>query len=83
MKFKNEDLYEQTHKTVSDEITGTSRWATEYARVFEHDGKLYMYCYDRPATECQEVERDWNGETECPEVVAVERMTTVYEPIGE
>jgi hypothetical protein len=68
---------------VLDEIIEHGRWHVTHRRIFRHDGKFYKTFYRVGATEHQnehpyEYESD---EIECPEVVAVQRLVTVYEPV--
>lgn len=86
MKFSTEYLAEDiynTETTVLDEITGHSRWSVQHRRIFRFEGKLYETTYSVGATEMQdESPYEYGGpDEECPEVVAVERLVTVYERI--
>ncbi len=81
MLFSKEFLRNDETGTVSSEITGKSRWADHYRRVFQHEGKFYETCYRVGSTEMQEempYEND-PDEIECKEVFAVEKTITVYE----
>lgn len=88
MKFKKEDLQDgvgrynsgRLKNTILCEHSGESRWAQEWRRVFEFEGKLYETYYRVGSTECQnespyEYEDD---EIECPEVFAREKTVTEY-----
>jgi hypothetical protein len=88
VKFKKEDLADGIGKygdgplknTVLSEHTGSSRWAQEWRRVFEFQGKFYETYYRVASTECQDespYEYD-EDEIECAEVVARSKMITEY-----
>lgn len=82
-EFLRESLYGDT--TVQDTITDHSRWSVGHERIFKHEGKLYRTWYSVGATENQD-ESPYeyaDNEIECPEVIAVTRTVTVYEPLKE
>lgn len=85
MKFTKNfliDSLDDEENTILDEITDNSRWSIHHRRVFKHDGKMYETFYSVGATEYQDegpYEYD-NAEIECREVVAVERVITMYVP---
>jgi hypothetical protein len=86
MKFSKEFLIDKLDTRggyVAEGISGTSRWSIDHWGVFEHESKFYETVYSVGATECQDgrpYEYD-DAEIECPEVVAVIKQVTVYEPI--
>ena len=85
MKFQKQFLQDEGGTTITDRIVGHGRWAVTHERVFEHEGRFYLTRYSVGATENQDESpyQDGPDEIECPEVVPVERMTTVYEaPTG-
>lgn len=66
---------------IAEEITDTSRWSVHYRAVFKYQDKFYSATYSIGATEMQD-ERPFEYDpcmVECPEVVPVERVVTVYE----
>ena len=81
MLFSKEFLQDDGGETVENTITGKSRWAIHYRRVFKHEEKFYATTYSTGATEQQydppyEYEPD---EIECPEVWPVNKTVVVYE----
>jgi hypothetical protein len=83
-KFKSQDLRDMlwgdsdSLKLVQDEITGTSRWATENTVVFEHDGHLFVSGYRGSVGDNEGDYWDYEDEVECDEVFPVEKSVTVY-----
>ena len=64
----------------------SSRWAINYQVVFSdkaNPGRLFAYMWDCPATECQESSLDIPSDDpiKCPEMVAVNKIVTSYEPL--
>jgi len=86
MKFTPEQLEDKMYKSggmVEDKIIGHRRWSVTHSLVFEHDGKLYHTNYDAPATENQDCDPwGWREEIECPEVVPVQELVTVYKQVS-
>ena len=94
MKFDKEFLREEVvfdYPTgtyiVEDTIIGHRRWSVDHRIVFKddkrHPGKFFTTTYSVGATEGQDespFEYD-DDPVECPEVRAVERTVTVYEPV--
>lgn len=87
MKFKKEWLqdlvFDDTNegaKIVQNRITRHRRWSIDHTIVFEKDGKFYQSSYSVGATESQdESPYEYNDdEIECPEVIPVQEMVTVY-----
>ena len=84
MNFTKEfllDSLDDANATVYDKIVDHSRWSIHFERVFKHEGKFYRTNYSRGATEVQD-ERAYDYQQdaiECPEVVPVEKLVTVYE----
>lgn len=83
MKFERSFLQDMGGETISDDITGHSRWSVHHRRVFKHDDKFYETHYSVGATESQdECPYEYDAdEIECVEVVPVERTVTMYEPV--
>lgn len=90
VKFRRDDLLDllwgdadDSWEIISDEISGTSRWAIERDLIFSVDGKTYITYYRVGATESQD-EGPWEydgDEIECYPVQAVEKTVTVWEHI--
>ena len=61
-------------------ITGVSRWSIHSTAICEFEGRFYQLDYKEAATEIQdEVPFEWAEEPiTIPEVVAVEKVMTVY-----
>ncbi len=84
MKFTKEFLIEELDNyetTVSDVVTGKSRWSDCHRRVFKHEGKFYQTFYRVGSTEMQD-ERPYEydkAEIDCDEVFPIEKVTVVYE----
>ncbi len=84
MKFLAEDLIEEAHKTIEEEIVDQRRWVTVFRRVFEDNGKFYETLFERGSTEYQdsepyEYDKDKDGYVECKEVFPKEKTIIVYE----
>lgn len=78
--FLEDELEEDVIETISDEITGKSRWCNIYTWVFKYEGRLYRTTYRLGATESQD-ERPFehNGEeTDVEEVFATEVKVIKY-----
>lgn len=82
MKFPRAFLANMGGKTISDTITGTSRWSIYHTRIFEHDGRFYQTLYSVGATEMQdEGPYEWtDSEIECIEVFPHLVEVTQYIP---
>ncbi len=83
MKFSKKFLQDEGGKTISDEIVGRDRWSLHYCRIFEVEGRFYRTYYSVGATEYQDeipYECD-EDDIEVEEVMPVERLVTVYEPV--
>ena len=93
MKLTKEDAQEIAYtrvgrtyegKTVlSDEITGQGRWTIDHYTVFrlDADGTLWGFCWDAPATECQEGSECWYDVIDCTPMRAVQVTVTQYEEL--
>lgn len=81
-EFLQNDLYNSAN-TVLDEITSHGRWSVSHRRIFRHEGRFYETRYSAGATETQdEAPYDYADDNiECPEVVPVEKLITVYDPV--
>lgn len=67
-------------------ITDTSRWSIYYTQILRHvpTGKLYEFNWSSGATEQQdESPFEYQDTYEPIEVVATEKLVTVYEPVKE
>jgi len=90
MKFPKEVLqeliwgsYDGYETVTTPELYETSRWSNYYSYVFRFEGKLYETTYSVGASDSQD-ESPYEYEDamiECPEVEAVEVLTTVYKPV--
>jgi hypothetical protein len=83
MKFKKEFLREVIEDAIEDKIVDNSRWSIIHEAIFQHEGKFYLTSYSVGATEQQdeqpyEYDKD---KIECQEVVLVEKVVKVYEPV--
>jgi hypothetical protein len=63
-------------EVLENAITDTGRWSVYKRLVFRHESGLWAFDYERPATECQEVE-PLPDVVECYAVAAVQ--ITTYE----
>lgn len=80
MKFSKEFLQDEGGETIECVITGKSRWALQYRRVFKHNERFYETHYSVGATESQEetpYEYD-PSDIECAEVFPTQKTVTVY-----
>lgn len=85
MKFSKAFLINknETDDYVATGFTSKSRWSLNYFGIFSYEGKFYRTTWQQGATEYQDTspyEYD-DSEIYCPEVVAVQKTITVYEPI--
>jgi hypothetical protein len=80
MKFKKEDLLNDVFEEVYEKVTDTSRWSTNYEKVFKYEDKFYITWFSRGATEYQDESpyEDEGDEIECPEVIPTEETIIVY-----
>lgn len=82
-KFKANFIEEET-TFIQDKIVGHSRWSVQHEQVFKHNDKYYQYIYSVGATEMQSgYGFDPEEMIECQEVIPVQKLITVYEPIKE
>jgi len=84
MKFSRSFLQDMDGETVEENIVEHSRWSVRFVRIFRYQGKFYRTAYSVGATEQQdESPYEYSpDEVECPEVVPVKKLITVYEPIN-
>jgi hypothetical protein len=79
MKFTTEFLDDV--KPIQESILRHGRWTVTKAKVFEYEGRFFLYVYDVGATELQDGEFSYHQEVECREVRPVQKLTTVYEEV--
>lgn len=80
------DCYHEDWEQVEKSIANTSRWSIHYEAIHKHipSGKFYSFEYSRGATESQEeYPYEYDDEVTPVEVHQVEKLMTVWEPVGE
>ena len=75
-------LLEIDEEIIEDLVVDVARWSILHRITFRYDSKIYQTTYRVGATEYQD-EGPWDGEdeVECTEVVATEKLVTVYETV--
>ncbi len=85
MLFSKDFLQEMDFEIVLEEIYDQRRWVTCFEQIFKHEGKLYRTHFERGSTEGQDNEPyEYEDDMiECDEVIAVEKLTIVYEAVEQ